>query len=145
MLIASMAGVLFLLVAAPVHSPIAGERTIRLEASQYHFDPGVVRVNRGDTVTIELVAADVVHGLYLDGYELQLEADPGQTARLTFVADRAGTFRFRCSISCGVMHPFMIGKLHVGNNLLLWSAIGIAMMAVVVGLGGVRGAGETEG
>jgi heme/copper-type cytochrome/quinol oxidase subunit 2 len=51
-----------------------------------------VDVNRGDEVTIELVATDVVHGLYLDGYELEMRAEPGQTVRLTFVADRAGTF-----------------------------------------------------
>lgn len=107
------------------------ERTMRIQASQYQFDPGVVRVNRGDRVTIELVATDVVHGLYLDGYELAVTADPGQTARLTFVADRAGTFRFRCSVSCGAMHPFMIGKLRVGNNLLLWSGAGLALLAVV--------------
>ena len=138
-------GALFLLVAAaPVRGSARGERTVRLEASQYRFDPGVVRVNRGEKVTIELVATDVVHGLYLDGYALLLEADPGQTARVTFVADRAGTFRFRCSISCGAMHPFMIGKLQVGNNRLFWSAIGLAMVAVVVGLGLERGKGDTE-
>ena len=145
LLIVAAAGALFLLVAAaPVRGPAAGERTVRLEASQYRFDPGVVRVNRGEAVTIELVATDVVHGLYLDGYGLQVTADPGQTARLTFVANRAGTFRFRCSISCGAMHPFMIGKLQVGNNRLFWSAIGLALVTVVVGLGLVRGKGDIE-
>lgn len=115
-------------------SEAASARTVRIEAAQYAYDPGVVRVNRGDTVTIELVAADVVHGLYLDGYDVEMTADPGQTARLSFVADRAGTFRFRCSVSCGAMHPFMIGKLQVGPNLLLWQALALALLATAAAL-----------
>ncbi|MDX1616765.1 MAG: cupredoxin domain-containing protein [Candidatus Promineifilaceae bacterium] len=107
--------------AQPVH------RTVRIEASQFQFDPGVIRVQRGNRVTIELVATDVVHGLYLDGYELEITAEPGQTVHLTFMADRAGTFRFRCSVSCGAMHPFMIGKLQVSANPLFWSALGLAL------------------
>lgn len=110
------------------------ERVVRIEASQYRFSPGVVDVRRGERVIIELVATDVVHGLYLDGYGLQISADPGQTERLTFVADRSGTFRFRCSITCGAMHPFMIGKLRVGNNALLWGGISLALLAATAGL-----------
>ena len=118
-----------------VQAATPGERTIRIEAGQFQFDPGVVEVNRGDRVTIELVATDVVHGLYLDGYGLEMTADPGQTARLTFIAGRPGTFRFRCSVSCGAMHPFMIGKLRVGHNFLLWAGVGLALVAAVAGLG----------
>jgi heme/copper-type cytochrome/quinol oxidase subunit 2 len=110
------------------------EQVVRIEASQYAFSPGVINVRRGDRVTIELVATDVVHGLYLDGYGLQLSAEPGQTERLTFVADRPGSFRFRCSVSCGAMHPFMIGKLRVGNNQLVWAGAGLALVAAAAGL-----------
>jgi heme/copper-type cytochrome/quinol oxidase subunit 2 len=114
------------------------ERTIRIEASSFEYTPSVVRVNPGDRVTLELVSTDVVHGIYLDGYDLQVQADPGQTARLTFVADRNGTFRMRCSVTCGSLHPFMIGKLVVGPNVLLWKSLGLALLAVLVGLWGVR-------
>jgi heme/copper-type cytochrome/quinol oxidase subunit 2 len=120
--------------AAPATAGPAGHHTVRIEASQYQFDPGVVHVNHGDRVTVELVAADVVHGLYLDGYGLQLSAEPGQTAQLTFVAGRPGTFRFRCSITCGAMHPFMIGKLRVGPDPLLWGGAGLVVLAAAAGL-----------
>lgn len=120
--------------AGPAAAEPGERRVLRIEASQYQFDPGVVHVNRGDHVTIELVATDVVHGLYLDGYGLQVSADPGQTARLTFVADRAGTFRIRCSVTCGAMHPFMIGKLRVGHNPLLWGVAGLVVVAALAGL-----------
>ena len=126
--------------AGPAPAAAAGEsgRTIRIEAHQYHFEPGTVQVARGEEVTLELVAHDVVHGLYLDGYDLAITADPGQTTRLSFVADRAGTFRFRCSVSCGAMHPFMIGKLRVGEGALYWQALGLALIAAVAGLGIAR-------
>jgi len=73
---------------------------------------------------------DVVHGLYVDGYDISVTADPGQTKRLTFVADRSGSFRLRCNVTCGAMHPFMIGKLTVGQNTSLWRSIGLAIIAV---------------
>ena len=109
-------------------------RDLRIAASQYEFSPGVISVNEGDKVTIELASTDVVHGLYLDGYDLEITADPGQSASLSFIADKSGTFRFRCSVTCGPLHPFMIGKLQVGNNTLLWRGMALAVLAAAVGL-----------
>jgi heme/copper-type cytochrome/quinol oxidase subunit 2 len=57
--------------------------------------------------------------------------DPGQTASLTFVADQPGTFRLRCSVTCGALHPFMIGKLNVGPNELLARGIVLSVLAVL--------------
>ncbi|MEW5828362.1 MAG: hypothetical protein AB1846_05675, partial [Chloroflexota bacterium] len=74
---------------------------------------------------------DVVHGLYVDGYGLDLTADPGRPATLTFTANRPGTFRLRCSVTCGALHPFMTGKLQVGPNLLLWRGLGLAFLALI--------------
>ncbi len=109
------------------------ERTLRVEAGGYAYSPAVLRVNPGDRVTIELVSKDVAHGLAIDGYPVDLRADPGQTARVTFVAGRAGTFKIRCSIACGNLHPFMTGKLEVGPNLLLLRAGGLALLALAYG------------
>ena len=50
----------------------------------------------GDTVRIELVSTDVVHGLYVDGYGVSVKADPGQTKTLTFTFDGTGPFAFAC-------------------------------------------------
>jgi heme/copper-type cytochrome/quinol oxidase subunit 2 len=107
----------------PTGTGQASERVFRVEASSFEYSPAELRVNQGDRVTIELLAMDVVHGLYLDGYDLNITADPGQTARLSFIADRPGTLRFRCSVTCGGLHPFMIGKIHVGQNWLFLKAI----------------------
>ena len=109
------------------------ERTFQVNASRFEYSPAVLAVNPGDRVTIELTATDVVHGLSIDGYSLAATADPGQTARLTFVADRQGSFRFRCTVTCGNLHPFMIGKLNVGQNTLLWRAFALSGLALVGG------------
>jgi heme/copper-type cytochrome/quinol oxidase subunit 2 len=107
------------------------DQHFRIEASSFQYAPEAIHVNPGDRVTIDLVSTDVVHGLYIDGYDLNVTADPGQTATLSFIADRTGSFRFRCSVTCGALHPFMIGKLNVGSNDLLWRAIGLGALAVI--------------
>lgn len=112
---------------APAVAPQA--RTFRIDARQYAYSPSELKVNAGDTVTLQLVSNDVVHGLYVDGYDVSVEADPGQTATLTFTADKSGSFRFRCNVTCGAMHPFMIGKLTVSNNNWLYRSIGLSILA----------------
>lgn len=114
------------------------ERHFRIEASCFQFTPAVLRVNPGDRVSLELVAEDVVHGLSIDGYAVKLVADPGQTARATFVADRPGVFRFRCSMTCGNLHPFMLGKFQVGSNELFWRAAALSVITAVLALWGWR-------
>jgi len=127
-------GIAALLVAfAPIHysAPIPVERFFHIEAGDFSYSPAVLQVNLGDKVTIELASTDVVHGLYVDDYDLNLTADPGRPATLSFVADRPGTFRLRCSVTCGALHPFMTGKLQVGSNLLFWRGIGLAFVALL--------------
>lgn len=130
---AAVAAIVFL--PAPASAVPPAERQIQIEASSFAYTPGTISVNPGDVVTLELVATDMVHGLYLDGYGLSVTADPGQTARLTFVADKAGTFHFRCSVTCGPLHPFMLGRLNVGTNWLLWRALGLSLLVTIVALG----------
>ncbi|HSO13318.1 MAG TPA: cupredoxin domain-containing protein [Anaerolineales bacterium] len=115
----------------PVPAIAPQGRTFQVDARQFAYSPAELKVNTGDTVTIQLVSTDVVHGLYVDGYDVSVEADPGQSATLTFVADKPGSFRFRCNITCGAMHPFMIGRLTVGTNHWLFRSIGLAALAVM--------------
>ena len=125
-----MAGLVVAFAPLPVQSIAPEERTFRIDARQFAYSPSELRVNTGDSVTIQLVSNDVVHGLYVDGYDVSVEADPGQTTTLTFVANKPGSFRFRCNITCGAMHPFMIGKLAVGSNNWLYRSLGLAALAV---------------
>lgn len=133
-IVAGLAVLLILAFPLPASFAAPTERTFRVQASRFEYSPGELRANPGDRITIELESTDVVHGLSIDGYGLEMTSDPGQTARLSFVADRPGAFRFRCSATCGNLHPFMIGKLYVGQNTLLLRASALIFLMVGFGL-----------
>jgi len=109
-------------------------REIALKAEQFAFDPPVLKVNRGDRVILNLEATDVVHGLYLDDYGIDVRVEPGITQRIEFVAERPGKFRYRCSVACGTLHPFMIGELVVRPNLPFARAVGLTGVALAATL-----------
>ncbi len=109
-------------------------RHVHIQAHSYSYSPALVEVNRGDRVTIELESTDVVHGIFVDGYQLEAKAVPGQPARLSFVADRPGIFRLRCSVTCGPLHPFMVGRLRVAPEGIFWRALALAILALIAGL-----------
>jgi heme/copper-type cytochrome/quinol oxidase subunit 2 len=133
-LLTSLVVLVILFVPVSFPAPPAQERIFRIQAGNFAYSPATLQVNPGDRVTIELVSTDVVHGIYVDGYDLELTADPGQASRLSFIADRSGSFRFRCSVTCGALHPFMIGKLKVGTNWLLWKGLFSAGLVSAVAL-----------
>ncbi len=127
----ALLGLALVLAPAPLPAAPPADRTFRIEARSFEYTPPTLAVNPGDRVTLELVSTDAAHGLYLDGYNLNVTAVPGQTARLTFTADKTGSFRFRCSVTCGPLHPFMIGKLQVGSNTWLGRAIALTVLTAV--------------
>lgn len=127
------------------HEDAPAEHDIVVTASSYAFDPPVIRVRRGDTLRLRFAATDVVHGFALEGHDLDVTIPPlsrefeverdGTTKtvdELVFVADRTGKFRYRCSITCGAMHPFMTGELVVGPNRLFQTS-GLAAVTVLIG------------
>ena len=121
-------GVLILMAPWPATVLSAGEREVHVRARQYAYAPGVLHVSQGDQVTLILEAEDVTHGLYVDGYGVDLVAVPGRPARASFVADREGKFRLRCSKVCGSLHPFMLGELIVEPNGPWWRAVGLTIL-----------------
>ncbi len=154
-----------LLVALLSRTP-AQTRSFTITARKYGYEPSVLRVNRGDRLHIRLVAADVTHGFYLEGYDLDAKARPDnptfwlrhpsagrneevgggyqEVQELDFVASRPGKFRYRCSMTCGYMHPFMQGELIVSPNYLYSASVGLSfalaagMLIVLRGSAGGR-------
>jgi heme/copper-type cytochrome/quinol oxidase subunit 2 len=125
----------------PQPSALPQERRIKMTARQYAFDPPVLRVNKGDTVRLRVTSLDVIHGLYMEAFdfnvliipdspylELSHPSRPDEPAEkveeVVFVADKSGKFRYRCSHTCGNMHPFMQGELVVAPNRLLGTGVG---------------------
>ncbi len=113
----------------------SGTHAFTLDMRQFEFTPGRIEVQQGDQVTITLTSSDVVHGFYLDGYALNQRVEPGISRQITFTADQAGKFRYRCAVSCGALHPFMIGELVVNSNFPFWRALvllGVSLISTLV-------------
>lgn len=122
-----------LMVPVPSHAaPVTREVTVNAE--QFAFDPPVLRVNRGDLIVLTLQATDVVHGLYLDDYGIDVRVEPGISQRVEFIADRVGKFRYRCSVACGTLHPFMIGELVVRPNTPFIRVMGLVLVVLAATL-----------
>jgi len=88
-------------------------RVINVQMKRFEFDPGTIEVNKGDTVTLNLTAVDVAHGLSIAQYGVNVKAGVGETVSVTFVADKAGSFEMRCNVYCGEGHVDMKGTLLV--------------------------------
>ncbi len=114
-----------------VFAALPQARELTVDARAFAYAPASIEIHRGDTVHLTFQAMDAAHGLSLDGYDINLQAEPGQSKQVTFVADKEGKFRFRCSISCGPLHPFMIGELRVDSELPLGRALAATLFAAL--------------
>lgn len=128
--------------------PEPQSREITVVAHQYAYDPPRLHVNVGDTITLKLHSLDVIHGFYLEGHDLDAEIRPQEKTftvthpssgketeeveSYTFKVNRRGKFRYRCSHTCGTMHPFMTGELIVGPNTPLHAGVG-GMIGLFIG------------
>lgn len=126
------------------------ERSITVEAQQYGYTPAVIKVNKGDRITLRLKAKDVTHGFFLEGYDLDAKARPEMplfwvrhpstgedyqmVEEVSFVAGKEGKFRYRCSTTCGYMHPFMQGEFIVQPNRLFPASVVLTVGMTVLSL-----------
>ena len=121
-------------------SPGGEKREFFIKARQYAYDPPRITVNKGDEVRIRLASLDVIHGFFLEGHDIDALIEPGvrkfklrhpsegkefvDVNDLVFTAERPGKFRYRCSHTCGTLHPFMQGELIVHPNYPFLAASG---------------------
>jgi plastocyanin len=142
-------------------------RHIAIDARRFGYTPARVVVNRGDTIHLRFSTSDVTHGFRLDGYPIELIARKGVTfqkdfwqkekgylktdwnrvSTVKFVAHRTGKFVFRCTETCGNLHPFMTGELIVKPNLPYHLFISLSIWVVFtvfvwVGFKGTVGSGS---
>jgi cytochrome c oxidase subunit 2 len=89
------------------------ERTIAVVARKFVFLPNHIAVKVGEPVVFEFTSPEVVMGFHAPELNLRTLIIPGQTARVPFTAQRAGTFNFLCDIFCGDGHEAMSGTIVV--------------------------------
>jgi polyferredoxin/heme/copper-type cytochrome/quinol oxidase subunit 2 len=124
--------------------------TLTLEAKKYGYSPSRIIVNKGDKIVLKPTSLDATHGFLLDGHPIEfimrkgaaflkytwededgnLQADWDRVSEVEFVADKAGKFTFRCTQTCGNLHPFMTGELIVRPNAPYYLFISLSIWLV---------------
>lgn len=88
----------------------AGAATaITVNAKNFEFDQKEIKVKKGETVAITLNNTQGNHAMKIEGYNKEIK----NKQTVTFTADKAGEFKFDCSIMCGAGHADMVGKFIV--------------------------------
>jgi plastocyanin len=79
---------------------VAGIRDFTVEGTPFAFAPKSMEVKVGETVRITFVNKEGFHDLVIDEFAgartKQLKA--GESETITFVANKAGTFEYYCSV-----------------------------------------------
>jgi len=89
-------------------------RKIEVVARKFAFEPSKIEVRVGETVEITFVSSDTKHGFVCK--ELGLEKvvfSKAEPAKVTFTAEKPGTYEFKCAKFCGLGHGKMKGEIVV--------------------------------
>jgi cytochrome c oxidase subunit 2 len=89
------------------------ERVVKMTARRFTYSPETIEVEQGVPVVLELTSLDRDHGFTIPDLALRIDVEPGKTARVRFVPEKAGTFLFHCDIFCGSGHEEMAGTMVV--------------------------------
>jgi heme/copper-type cytochrome/quinol oxidase subunit 2 len=94
--------------------PPSAPRAIEMIASRFQFEPATLQVTEGDRVRLTVRSIDTDHGFSIRKLNVKLAVPKtGEPVTVEFVADRAGTYEFKCSEYCGSGHGRMKGQLVV--------------------------------
>ncbi len=87
---------------SPAASPAAetsSQKTFNITGRNFAFSLQEIRVKKGDTVTINFSSVEGFHDFTIDEFNARTErVQAGQSSSVTFVADKAGTFEYYCSV-----------------------------------------------
>ena len=94
--------------------PTAPPRSFEMTASRFKFEPAMLQVSEGDRVRLTLRSMDTEHGLEIKKLKVKVAVPKGgDPVTVEFVADRPGTYEFKCSEYCGSGHGRMKGQIVV--------------------------------
>ncbi|PIT86450.1 MAG: hypothetical protein COU33_03110 [Candidatus Magasanikbacteria bacterium CG10_big_fil_rev_8_21_14_0_10_43_6] len=86
---------------------------LNLTGKNFAFSQKEIRVKKGDTVTINFTSESGLHDWVVDEFSAQTtKVKDGESASVTFVADKAGSFEYYCSVGSH-RELGMVGKLIV--------------------------------
>jgi cytochrome c oxidase subunit II len=90
-----------------------GSVTVRAIGQQYSFTPGCILVPAQTPVTLRATSADVVHGILIQGTNVNTMLVPGYVSEQFMRFDRTGEYLMPCQEFCSFGHEGMWGKVRV--------------------------------
>lgn len=99
--------------AIPMPATETAAKIFTIIGKNFFFSPEIIRVKKGEQVTIIFKDNEGFHDLAVEGYNVQTSRiQAGQDASVKFIADKTGTFTYYCSVR-GHRENGMEGKLIV--------------------------------
>ncbi len=90
-----------------------GSVTVRAIGQQFSFTPQCIVVPTDTTITLRATSADVVHGLLIEGTNVNTMLVPGYISELQMRFDKPAERLMPCQEFCGIGHQGMWGKVKV--------------------------------
>jgi heme/copper-type cytochrome/quinol oxidase subunit 2 len=88
-------------------------KLIKMFAEEWKWSPNEIRVPVGTKLRIEFLSYGATRKFELKAYNLKVLTPQDKLVSVEFVADKKGTFRWRCGRPCGNGCAKMTGKLIV--------------------------------
>jgi cytochrome c oxidase subunit 2 len=82
-------------------------KIINIDATRWQYDRSTITVKKGEHIKIIINNVDTKHGIIIP------ELGVSGIESVDFVADKTGTFEFKCPTFCGEGHKSMTGTLIV--------------------------------
>ena len=80
------------------HADRGRQRTVDVEASNFHFAPDRIAVRKGEEIALALTSKDGPHDFAVDGLGLVADVSGGETTTQRLRIDEPGTYTFYCTI-----------------------------------------------
>ena len=90
-----------------------GRYEAHVVSKTFSFKPGRLKVPKGSVVDFYVTSTDVVHGMYIDGTEVNLMAIPGAVTYAQARFEKPGKFQILCHEFCGLGHQDMAAVVEV--------------------------------
>jgi len=90
-----------------------GAVTARIVATQFEFVPQCVAVPQGRPVTLRFATPDVIHGIIVEGTNVNTMIVPGYVSEVRTVFAEAGDHLMPCHEFCGLGHGEMLARIRV--------------------------------
>jgi cytochrome c oxidase subunit II len=82
-------------------------------AQVFAFNPSRLNIPAGSKVTFYVTSADVVHGFFIPGTDINMMAIPGWVNEETHIFTHSGEYLLICHEYCGIDHQDMFAKIDV--------------------------------